>query len=110
MPAKGPNDPVELSGGISLPPVTVTPREFLTREVTHRTLKMREVIVWCMLGIFGFLILMTTVFFLFQGFHLWGFSLPESLLQWLGGATIGEVAGLIALSITSFLKKEETDL
>jgi len=28
-----------------------------------------------------------------QGFHLWGFSLPEPFLNWLGGATIGQVGG-----------------
>lgn len=34
-----------------------------------------------------------TIFFL-HGFKVKGFQLPVSLLNWLGGATIGQIAGL----------------
>jgi hypothetical protein len=32
-----------------------------------------------------------------QGFHLWGFTLSEPFLHWLGAATVGELAGLAAM-------------
>jgi len=37
------------------------------------------------------------VIIVLQGFHLWGFSLSEPFLHWLGAATIGEIAGVAAM-------------
>jgi hypothetical protein len=46
---------------------------------------------------FGFSLAMSFGVILCQGFHLWGFHLTESFLHWLGGATVGQVAGLFAM-------------
>jgi hypothetical protein len=44
--------------------------------------------------IYTFISITTLGIFLLQGFHLWGFDLPLSLVHWLGGAVIGEIATL----------------
>jgi hypothetical protein len=41
----------------------------------------------------------TFLVILLNGFGLWGFHLTESFLNWLGGATIGQVAALLAMII-----------
>jgi hypothetical protein len=82
----------------------LTPKEFLDKEVTLRTLKMREVLLKSLLSMYAFLIVCTMVIFFLQGFHIGNFDLEISLLQWLGGATVGEIAGLIGLTITYYLR------
>jgi hypothetical protein len=47
----------------------------------------------------------TLVLFTFQGFHTAGFNLDSTLLQWLGGATIGAIAGLTAIVYQSLFKE-----
>jgi hypothetical protein len=46
-----------------------------------------------------FLLVATTIMFFLQGFHVAGFNLDAALLKWLGGATIGEISGLLVLTI-----------
>ena len=51
-------------------------------------------------------LLASTVLIIFlQGFQLWGFQLDAGFLNWLGAATIGEVAGLAALVYGALFKK-----
>jgi len=82
----------------------LTPKEFLERETTLRTLRMREKLLTALLYLYSFLVIATTAIFFLQGFHFRGFDLDSSLLMWLGGATVGEVAGLITLTVTHYLK------
>jgi hypothetical protein len=46
---------------------------------------------------FGFSLFMTFGAIFCQGFHLWGFQLSDQFLNWLGGATVGQVGGLFAM-------------
>jgi hypothetical protein len=82
----------------------LTPKQFLERATTLRTLRMREKLLTCLLYLYVFLIITTITIFFLQGFHVCGFDLESSLLMWLGGATVGEVAGLITLTVTNYLK------
>jgi len=52
----------------------------------------------------SFVLVTTALIFLLQGFHYKGFNLDASLLQWLGAAGLGEVAGLVALAIKLLFK------
>jgi hypothetical protein len=36
---------------------------------------------------------------LLEGFRMWGFHLSEPVLQWLGAASVGAVAGLLTLTL-----------
>jgi hypothetical protein len=57
----------------------------------------RKTIVRFLLRAYGCLLASTMLIFFLQGFGK--FSLPESILKWLGGATVGEIAGLLAIAI-----------
>ena len=46
---------------------------------------------------FGFSLTATFGIIMVQGFHVWGFTLSETFLNWLGVATIGQVAGLLSM-------------
>jgi hypothetical protein len=48
---------------------------------------------------FGFSLVTTFGIIFLQGFHLWGFQLSDAFLNWLGGATVGQVAGLFAMVV-----------
>jgi hypothetical protein len=41
-----------------------------------------------------------------QGFKLWKFDLSQATLNWLGGATIGEIGGLAAMVYGSLFRKK----
>jgi hypothetical protein len=64
----------------------------------------RNRIVGFLLAAYGCLLVATMAIFFFQGFRLWGFSLDLSILKWLGGATIGEIAGLLTITINYYFK------
>ena len=72
---------------------------------TEHTLGMRSRISTFLFWAYGFLIVATIVIFLLQGFRVKGFNLSEGLLRLLGATTVGEVAGLITLTIKATFKK-----
>lgn len=58
-----------------------------------------------LLGTYLLLILSTLSIIFLQGFHYKNFDIDDKFLQWLGGATIGEVAGLLALVYGALFRK-----
>ncbi len=48
---------------------------------------------------------MSTIYL--QGFRIWGFHLEPEFLHWLGGATVGEVAGLAVIVYRFLFNKKE---
>jgi hypothetical protein len=66
--------------------------------VTEATLDQQNRIIAFLLVFYGFLLIATVTIFFLQGFRAWGFVLDRSLLMWLGGATIGEIGGLLMLT------------
>jgi hypothetical protein len=65
--------------------------------VTEVTAQQNKMINFLLVA-YGVLLCATMSIFFLQGFHAWGFVLDASLLKWLGGATIGEIAGLLAIA------------
>ncbi|MFQ6056244.1 MAG: hypothetical protein ACE5J3_09735 [Methanosarcinales archaeon] len=63
----------------------------------------REKIVTFLLFAYGFALVATFALFFFKGFNF--ISLGESEMKWIGGAIIGELAGLFALVIKSVFPK-----
>lgn len=76
----------------------LTPKNWTTR-VEAESWRLRNIVLIFLLCAFGFLLLTTMGVFFLEGFRVHGFYLPETVLLWLGGATIGEVAGLLILCI-----------
>lgn len=83
--------------------IRLTVKEFIETETTLSTLRMRERLLTVLLICFTFVIVSTITIFFLQGFEVYGFNLDRAILQWLGAATIGEVAGLIYLTIKAYL-------
>lgn len=71
-----------------------------TRKAEARSnIKIRAQAAVFLRNAFAFSLLMTFGVIFLEGFGLWGFHLSESFLNWLGAATVGQVAGLFAMVI-----------
>jgi hypothetical protein len=79
-----------------------TPNDFFKAIYTELRMK----VVDFLLIAYGFLLLTTIIIIFFQGFHCLGFQLPNEFLNWLGGATIGEIGGLLTLTISAVFRKD----
>lgn len=60
------------------------------QDLKHRNLA----VVWT-LGLFTLTVVFTLFVIIAQGFHLWGFDLPPTLLHYLGLSTVGQTAALV---------------
>ena len=75
--------------------IKTRPEKGISTEKSELLLRQRgfSFLLWA----YGGLLVCTMAIFFFQGFGVWNFKLDPTLLQWLGGATVGEIAGLLAL-------------
>ncbi len=81
---------------IDLVPKDYVDRE-LEREKVRTKLAMQKQALSFIQWIYGWLLFATFLVIFLQGFKVWGFQLDPSFLQWLGAATVGEVASLAIL-------------
>ena len=95
----------KLEGLSREPSQSLTPKEFIEREEALSNIAMRERAVTFLFTAYGGLLASTVIIIFLQGFHLWGFNLESGFLNWLGGATIGEVAGLASLVYGALFRK-----
>lgn len=96
------------SGGASDRPSRRTLSEvkvWVEEVTTTHIINQQGKIITFLLIAYGGLLVATMVIFYLQGFKAWGFNLDGSLLKWLGGATIGEIAGLLTLTFGAVFKK-----
>jgi hypothetical protein len=80
-------------------------KNWVTEITTTHTISQQGKIINFLLCAYGGLLLATMVIFFLQGFKAFGFNLEGALLKWLGGATIGEIAGLLTLTFGAVFKK-----
>lgn len=73
-------------------------RHWVVTVKTQSQIALQHRIVGFLLWAYGCLLFGTMATFFLQGFHLFGFSLDLKVLLWLGGATIGEIGGLLLLT------------
>jgi hypothetical protein len=83
--------------------------EWQTVANTQSNIEARERIVKFLLRSYGGLLAATVLIYLLQGFQLWKFSLASSTLNWLGAATIGEIAGLLTITIRYLFPPQTPD-
>lgn len=81
---------------------TVTVKNWVTAVSTQQQVKVVNFLLWA----YGGLLAATMLIFFLQGFRLWGFSLEVGLLRWLGGATVGAIAGLLALTLRAVFRSK----
>jgi hypothetical protein len=80
-------------------PVQPTPKQWV--GIAH--VGFQEQIFKYVLPLYAFAVVATFALFFLQAFHVC--QLPESLLQWLGGATVGEIGGLLLLTFRAVFQK-----
>jgi hypothetical protein len=73
--------------------------EYAQKVTVECDVEIRRKTVGFLQKAYGFSLLMTFTIIFFQGFNVGGFKLSDSFLQWLGVATVGQVAGLFAMAI-----------
>jgi hypothetical protein len=71
-------------------------RNALAWDEHQRALQNRH--SYFLLTAYGILLAATMPIFYFQGFRMGGFHLELSTLNWIGGATVGQIAGLATLT------------
>ena len=81
---------------------TLSVKNWVTTVTTEQQVKVINFLLWA----YGGLLTATMLIFFFQGFRLWGFSLDVVLLRWLGGATVGEIAGLLTLTFRAIFRSK----
>jgi hypothetical protein len=79
-------------------------KNWVTKVVTEHKIALQRLIIRFLLGAYGFLLVVTMGIFVLQGFKLWGFQLDSGLMKWLGGATVGEISGLLTLTFGAVFK------
>ena len=77
--------------------------------VARQATRHQKRIVDFLLRAYGGVLIATILIILLQGFKVWGFSLEPSFLNWLGGATIGELAGLLALAVGAVFPRHKSE-
>lgn len=85
---------------------TTPVKEWVTRATTEHTIDLQKHIVRFLLRAYGALLAASVLIFLLQGFAVGGFKLSETVLKFIGAATIGEIGGLLTLTVRAvFVKK-----
>ncbi len=81
----------------------VSTEDFIKREYALSHIRIKERIILFLFIIYGMAIGATFLLFFLRGFGLISLTLSE--MKWLGGAVIGELAGLFAIVIKSVFPK-----
>jgi len=77
-----------------------------TKELDHR-IEVQGMMARWLVRTFVIVTFLTMAIFFLQGFDFCRFQLPESLLKWLGAATLGEIAGLLIIIIKAIFQKNK---
>jgi len=83
---------------------TATVKDWIDQIVTVNQINLQQQIIGFLLKAYGGLLAATMLIFFLQGFKLGGFAIEAGLLKWLGGATMGEIAGLLTLTFGAVFK------
>jgi hypothetical protein len=87
-------------------PSNLNVKEWVDVVTTEETLKHKSRVITFLFWAYGFLIVATMLIFFLEGFRFKGFSLDVGLLEWLGGATLGEIGGLLTITIKATFKEQ----
>src|SRR5580704_14178128 len=79
-------------------------KNWVERITTANRISLQQKIINFLLKAYAGLLTATMLIFFLQGFRLWGFNLESSLLKWLGGATIGQIVGLLTLTFGAIFR------
>jgi len=87
-------------------PIPVTVKDWVSKASVEHRFHLQKQIVRFLLQAYGALLAASVLIFILQGFGLWGFKLSEAVLKFIGTMTIGEIGGLLTLTIRGvFVRK-----
>ena len=98
------SSPREIPGGRP-DRISIQVKDWVEQITVVNTVDLQRKIIGFLLFAYGFLLVSTIAIFFLQGFRLGGFNLDAALLKWLGAATIGEIAGLMALTLKAVFRR-----
>jgi hypothetical protein len=86
--------------------IPLTVKDWVTKASADHKFHLQKQIVRFLLRAYGALLAASALIFLLQGFGTWGFKLSETMLKFVGAITIGEIGGLLTLTIRGvFVRK-----
>ena len=87
-------------------PSPLSVKDWVTKVTTDHTINLQKRIVSLLLRVYGALLAASILIFLLQGLSLWGFKLSETVLKFVGAATLGEIGGLLTHTIRAVFGKK----
>lgn len=81
-------------------------KDWVTKVTTEHTIDLQKQIVTFLIRAYGALLAASVTIFILQGFAVGGFKLSETVLKFIGSATIGEIGGLLLLTLRAVFKKK----
>jgi hypothetical protein len=72
------------------------------RKRIEHEIAMQRRLVTVVCRLFGVSCVEALTIFYLQGFHVFGFNLPESLMHWIGAVTIGSLGTLATIVFRAF--------
>jgi hypothetical protein len=85
----------------------VSVKDWVTRVTTEHSIDLQKQIITFLLRAYGWLLAASIAIFILQGFALWGFKLSETVLKFIGTATMGEIGGLLTLTFRTIFPKRK---
>ncbi len=80
--------------------------DFIQKAKAEHEIEMQAILVKWLVKAFVFLLVSTVIIIFLQGFKAFGFELEKGFLHWLGGAAVGEVAGILVIIIKYLFPKK----
>jgi hypothetical protein len=100
--------PPQGSAASSSQPSSQSPvKDWVTRVTTEHKIDLQKRIIVFLLRAYGFLLAVSILIFILQGFSLWGFRLSETDLKFIGSATIAEIGGLLTITFREVFSKKK---
>ena len=90
----------------SLEPIPLSVRDWVTKATADHTFHLQKQIVRFLLRAYGGLLAASVLIFFLQGFGISGFKLSETVLKFIGAGTVGEIGGLLALTLRAVFAKK----
>jgi len=84
-------------------------KNWVTQVTTEHQISLQKQIIAFLLKAYAGLLSATMALFFLQGFQLGGFHLDADLITWLGGTTVGAVAGLLTLTFGAVFRRGKSD-
>jgi hypothetical protein len=85
--------------------ISLPVQDWVTKVTTVHKIGLQSRIVRVLLTAYAGVLGVVMLILILEGFRMWGFHLSEGVLQWLGAASVGAIAGLLTLTMRGVFGK-----